>query len=153
MLNGGSVSLKMVDITEKKEVFREAIAEGYIKLRKETIERIKQGKIEKGDVLLTSKLATIIGVKKTTELLPLTHPIPITHVDADYEVGDNYVKVTVRVRTTAKTGVEMEALTGVATALLNIWDMVKKYEKDERGQYPHTEIYGIRVVSKVKKEL
>lgn len=143
----------MVDISSKKDVFREAIAEGYIKLRKETIEKVRKGEIEKGDVFSISKIAAILGVKKTTELLPLTHPIPITHVDLNYEVSSDFIKVVVTVRTTAKTGVEMEALTGVMTALLNIWDMVKKYEKDERGQYPTTEIYGVKVISKVKKEI
>lgn len=147
------MSVKMVDISSKKDVFREAIAEGYIKLRKETIEKVRKGEIEKGDVFSISKIAAILGVKKTTELLPLTHPIPITHVDLNYEVGSDSIKVVVTVRTTAKTGVEMEALTGVMTALLNIWDMVKKYEKDERGQYPTTEIYGVKVISKVKKEI
>jgi len=122
-------------------------------LRKETIEKVRKGEIEKGDVFSISKIAAILGVKKTTELLPLTHPISITHVDLNYEVSSDSIKVVVTVRTTAKTGVEMEALTGVMTALLNIWDMVKKYEKDERGQYPTTEIYGVKVISKVKKEI
>ena len=147
------MSVKMVDITSKKEVFREAVAEGCIKLRKETIEKIVKGEVEKGDVLSISKIAAILGVKKTTELLPLTHPIPITHVDVDYKIGSDFIKVLVSVKTTAKTGVEMEALSGVMNALLNIWDMVKKYEKDEKGQYPTTVIYGVKVLSKIKKEI
>ncbi len=145
--------MSMVDISSKKDVYREAIAEGVIKLRESTIDRIKKGLIEKGDVFTVSNIAAINAVKKTPYLLPLCHNIPITHVSVDYEfLDDERIKVRVRVRTTAKTGVEMEALTGVAIALLNIWDMVKKYEKDQEGQYPYTAIEEIRVISKVKRE-
>ncbi len=143
----------MIDISSKPEVFREAVAEGYIKLKKETVELIKEKLVEKGDVLTISSVVAVQAVKKTPELLPLTHNIPITHVSTSYEILDDRVKVTVTVRTTAKTGVEMEALTGVALALLNIWDMVKKYEKDERGQYPETQISSIRVLRKTKEEI
>ncbi len=142
--------VRMVDISEKEVVFREAIAEGFIKLKKSTIERIKEGSIEKGDVFSASTIATLLGVKKVPELLPLTHNIPITHVETKYEVLDEGIKVMVTVKTTAKTGVEMEALTGVSIALLNIWDMVKKYEKDKLGQYPGTEIKYIKVTKKIK---
>ena len=144
-------SVRMVDISGKEVVFREAIAEGFIRLRKSTIDRIRRGSIEKGDVFSTSTIASILAVKKVPELLPLTHNIPITHVGTRYEVLDDGVRVEVIVKTTAKTGVEMEALTGVSIALLNIWDMVKKYEKDELGQYPETEIRRVRVVKKVKE--
>ncbi|MEM2020979.1 MAG: cyclic pyranopterin monophosphate synthase MoaC [Zestosphaera sp.] len=146
------MSVRMVDVTVKPEVPREAVAEGFIKLKKETLMLVKKGLVEKGDVLSTSTIAAIQAVKKTSELLPLTHNIPITHVSTSYEVIEEGIKVTVVVKTTAKTGVEMEALTGVALALLNIWDMVKKYEKDEKGQYPETMISGIRVVRKSKEE-
>ncbi len=146
------MDVKMVDVTVKPEVSREAVAEGFIKLRKETLALVKKGLVEKGDVLTTSTIAAIQAVKKTSELLPLTHNIPITHVSTSYEVLEEGIKVTVVVKTTARTGVEMEALTGVALALLNIWDMVKKYEKDEKGQYPETVISEIRVVRKSKEE-
>ncbi|MEM2018381.1 MAG: cyclic pyranopterin monophosphate synthase MoaC [Zestosphaera sp.] len=141
----------MVDISSKPDVFREAVAEGFIKLKKETVRLIREGLIEKGDVLAVSSVAALLAVKKTPELLPLTHNIPITHVSTSYEVLDDGVKVTVAVRTTAKTGAEMEALAGVTLALLNIWDMVKKYEKDEGGQYPETVISNVRVVRKTKE--
>ncbi len=144
------MSVRMVDITPKTEVLREAIAEGIIKLRKETIELIKSGRIEKGDVLTVAKIAGILAAKNTPQIIPLCHQIPLTNVDLSFEVNSESVKARCIVRTIAKTGVEMEALVGVTTALLTIWDMVKKYEKDEKGQYPHTKIMEIKVVSKVK---
>ena len=143
----------MVDITKKDIIYREATAIGRIKLKKETIERIMRGEIEKGDVISASKLVAIMAVKRTPELLPLCHPIQITGVNVDIYPIQNGLEVKVTVKATAKTGVEMEALAGVSAALLNIWDMVKKYEKDENGQYPHTEIYSIRVISKIKREI
>lgn len=142
---------KMVDISEKESVYREAMATGFIKLKKETLELMKSGRVEKGDVFSVSTISSIIGVKKTPELLPLTHNIPITNVDTRYEFEEDGIRVYVTVRSVSKTGVEMEALVGVASALLNIWDMVKKYEKDENGQYPTTEIREIKVVKKIKK--
>jgi len=145
--------VKMVDITKKDIIYREATAIGRIKLKKETVERIMRGEIEKGDVISASKLVAIMAVKRTPELLPLCHPIQITSVNVDIYPIQSGLEVKVTVKATAKTGVEMEALAGVSAALLNIWDMVKKYEKDEKGQYPHTEIYGIRVISKIKREI
>ncbi len=147
------MSVHMVDISGKPDSHREAIATGFIKLKKSTIQLIREGMVEKGNVLDTSSIAAILGVKKTVELLPLTHNIPISNVKVDFVIEEEGVRVYVYVKTTAKTGVEMEALTGVAAALLNIWDMVKKYEKDENGQYPETVISDIRVVSKIKKPL
>jgi len=142
----------MVDITSKEVTYREAIAEGIIKLKRETIRMIKEGKIEKGDVFSVATIAAILAVKNTPNIIPLTHNIPITSVKVNYEfIGEDSILVRVTVKTTAKTGVEMEALTGVSAALLTIWDMVKKYEKDERGQYPTTVITNIRVVHKIKK--
>jgi cyclic pyranopterin phosphate synthase len=140
----------MVDISKKESVYREAIAEGFIRLRKETVELIRRGAIEKGDVITVSKIAGILAAKKVSELLPLCHTIPLTYVDIDLKLLDDGIKVTTVVRTNAQTGVEMEALTATSIALLNIWDMVKKYEKDEMGQYPETVITNIRVVRKYK---
>ncbi len=141
----------MVDVTGKQPTYREATAYGRIRLRRETIRLIAEGKVEKGDPLLIAKLAAISAAKKTPDLLPLCHPIPITHVDADCRIEDEeHVGCTVTVKTIAQTGVEMEALTAVTVALLNVWDVVKKYEKDERGQYPYTAIELVRVVEKVK---
>ena len=147
------MGVSMVDITTKEIVRREAVAEGFIKLRNETIRRVREGRIEKGDVFSVATIAAIMAVKNTPNIVPLTHNIPITSVKVDYEVMNEGIKVIVTVKTDAKTGVEMEALTGVMAALLAIWDMVKKYEKDERGQYPWTRITDVRVVSKVKKPI
>jgi len=148
-----SIELKMVDISNKGVVYREAIAEGFIELKPETIEKIVNGEVEKGNVILTAKLAGIIAAKKTSELIPLCHPINIEKVDVQIEVvNSNTIKVTSIVSAYAKTGVEMEALTATSVALLTIWDMVKKYEKDESGNYPNTKISNIRVVSKIKAQ-
>jgi len=141
---------KMVDITGKSETYREAIATGLIKLKRETLELIKKGAIEKGDVLTVSTVATINAVKLTPHVLPLTHNIPVTGVNVEFKFEEDGIRVYVSVKTTAKTGVEMEALLGALVALLNVWDMVKKYEKDETGQYPHTAITDVRVLKKVK---
>lgn len=141
----------MVDISDKGNVYREAKAEGFIKLKRETVERIRRGDIEKGDVFSVTTIAAIQAAKKTADLLPLCHPLPLTNVSIEINVEDEGVRVEASVKTVGKTGVEMEALVAVAIALLNIWDMVKKYEKDENGQYPYTEISKIRVKSKVKR--
>ncbi len=145
--------VKMVDITNKPENYREAMAEGFIRLKETTIQLIKEGKTEKGDPLATATIAATLAVKKTPELIPMAHNIPITNVKVEYEILNDGIKTKVTVKTTAKTGVEMEALVGVTTALLNIWDMVKKYEKDEQGQYPTTKIENIRVTKKIKTPL
>jgi cyclic pyranopterin phosphate synthase len=142
--------VEMVDISEKKDVVRIAKAEGFIRLKKDTIEAIKSGKVPKGDVLATANIAGILAVKKTPELIPMCHPIPITSVSIEFEVTDEGVKAVCTVKSVGKTGVEMEALTGVSVALLTIWDMVKALEKDETGNYPHTVIEYVRVVKKVK---
>ncbi len=143
----------MVDITGKKYMVRIARARGRIRLKPETIELIRMGAIEKGDVIDATKLVVLSAVKKTPETLPFCHPIEITHIDTRIDLGEKYVEVEVVVKAYSKTGVEMEALVGVATALLNIWDMVKKYEKDQTGQYPHTRIEMIEVVEKRKIEV
>lgn len=144
--------MKMVDVGKKQDVLRLAEARGRIRLKPDTIRRILEGKIEKGDVVTVAQLAGILAAKKTPELIPLCHNISITSVDVNVEVGDFFVEVRAVVRSVGKTGVEMEALTAVSIALLTIWDMCKQYEKDERGQYPETVIEEIRVVSKVKEE-
>lgn len=144
--------LKQVYVGDKPIEYREAIAEGYIRLRRETIDKILSGEVEKGDPLTLARLAGIMGAKATPHLLPLCHIIRIEAVELDawLEKESQRIGVRARVKTHEKTGVEMEALTAVATALLNIWDAVKQYEKDENGQYPSTLIEAIKVVSKVK---
>jgi len=146
------VKIKQVDISGKEAVRREAIARGFIKLKRETLQKIKAGEIEKGDPLQVARLAGINAAKLTPLILPLCHPLKLEHVGVDAVVKEDGVEVTVRVIATEKTGVEMEALTSVAVALLNIWDVVKAYEKDERGQYPETIITNIRVLEKRKEK-
>ena len=142
----------MIDISEKNNIYRTAKASGKIKLKEETIERIKNNQIKKGDALTIAKISAISAVKKVPDLIPLCHPIPITQVTVDFEFEDkNIIKVICTVKSFARTGVEMEALTGVNIALLNIWDVVKMYEKDDKGQYPFTIINDIKVEEKVKE--
>ena len=140
----------MIDITDKPTVHRAAKAVGKIKLKKETVELIKAGEVEKGDVFEAAKIAAIAAVKKTPEAIPYCHPIPITFVGVEFEVMDGSISVEVEVKSSSQTGVEMEALCGVSAALLTIWDMVKMYEKDAKGQYPDTRIRDIWVLEKVK---
>jgi len=146
------LKVKMVEISGKRDVVRIARAEGFIKLRKETVEKLRKGEIEKGDVVAAAQIAAIQAVKRTWEIIPLCHPIPITGVNVKLTVEDDGVRAVVTVTAVAKTGVEMEALTGVSVALLTIWDMVKAYEKDDRGQYPHTSIEEIKVLEKIKHD-
>ncbi|MFZ0966507.1 MAG: cyclic pyranopterin monophosphate synthase MoaC [Candidatus Bathyarchaeia archaeon] len=142
----------MVDISDKPKVFREATATGTIKLKPETIRLINKGKIAKGDPLYTAKIAGILAAKKTSTLIPLCHPLPLTNVEVEIKFLDkSTVQVTSTVKTKAQTGVEMEALVATAVSLLTIWDMVKQYEKDAEGQYPSTVIENIRVVKKIKE--
>jgi len=143
--------IRQVDVSGKEVVRREAVARGFIKLRPETIQRIRSGALEKGDPLQTARLAGINAAKLTPFLLPLCHPLKLEHVEVSLSVMDDGVEVVVRVVAHEKTGVEMEALTAAAIALLNIWDVVKQYEKDESGQYPLTEITSIRVLRKIKE--
>ena len=144
--------MAMVDISDKPEVFREATATGTIKLKPETIRLINERKIAKGDPLYTAKIAGILAAKKTSTLIPLCHPLPLTNVEVEVKVLDKAtVRVMSTVKTKAQTGVEMEALVATAVSLLTIWDMVKKYEKDAEGQYPFTVIENIRVVKKIKE--
>jgi cyclic pyranopterin phosphate synthase len=142
----------MVDVTAKPEIFRQATAEGSIRLRPETIKLIRTGKVAKGDPIQTAKTAGILAAKRTSDTIPLCHPLPLTNVEISTRIADKTtVKVTATVKTKAQTGVEMEALTATAVSLLTIWDMVKQYEKDAGGQYPTTRIDNIRVIKKLKK--
>ncbi|MGC8816393.1 MAG: cyclic pyranopterin monophosphate synthase MoaC [Candidatus Hadarchaeum sp.] len=142
--------VRMVDIGHKEAVPRMARASGLIRLKAETLKKIEAREVPKGDVLAVAQTAAIMAVKRTTELIPLTHPIPITGVDVDLKIEENGVRAEVEVRSLGKTGVEMEALAGVIGALLSVWDMVKGLEKDEAGQYQTTCLEDIRVVKKVK---
>jgi len=141
---------KMVDISKKPDVPRRAVATGEIFLRPATIRAIRAGRVEKGDPIRTAEVAALQAVKRVWEALPHTHPIPITGASAEFAVTRDRVVVTCEVSATYKTGVEMEALYGVAVALLTIWDMVKSLEKDAKGQYPEARIEDLRVLAKEK---
>jgi cyclic pyranopterin phosphate synthase len=149
-VSGKKDPIRMVDISGKPVVHREAEATGRIRLKRETVEAIREGRVEKGDPLAVAEVAAALAVKRTPEAIPLCHPVPITSVDTRFELGGLHVDAWCRVTADYRTGVEMEALSGVAAALLNIWDMVKYMEKDEGGQYPETAITDVRVVEKRK---
>lgn len=133
----------MVDVGAKPETERSALARGEVHLRPETLALIRQGLMKKGDVLTVAQIAGIMGAKKTSELIPLCHPIALTQVEVNLELSDELpgVIISAAARTTYKTGVEMEALTAVSVAALTIYDMVKAVEKTAR-------IHNIRLVEK-----
>lgn len=140
----------MVDITFKEAVYRSVAAVGSIKLKPSTIKAIRKGAIPKGDPLTVAMVAAIAAAKDTYRIIPFCHQISLTDVKISPEVMDEEVKVRIEVKSTGKTGVEMEALTAVSVYLLTIWDMVKSLEKDDGGQYPDTVIESIKVEEKVK---
>lgn len=144
--------VEMVDISQKPIVLRVAEAVGEISLQPQTVTDIRRGQIKKGSVLAAAEIAGILAAKRTAEIIPLCHHIPLSQVNLRFEVAEDYITSKCTVSTYYKTGVEMEALVGVTTALLTIWDMVKYLEKDEGGQYPHTQIRNIHVTKKWKEE-
>lgn len=121
----------MVDVSEKKDTVREAVARGSISLSEECYEKVKAGEMSKGDVLGVARIAGIMGAKKTSELIPLCHILNISKVTIDFEMNDEKRMIfsTCTAKTTGKTGVEMEALTGVNISLLTIYDMCKAIDK------------------------
>lgn len=133
----------MVDVGDKPDTDRTAIARGEVLLKPETVALIRAGLMKKGDVLTVAQLAGIMGAKKTSELIPLCHPIPIHQISVDLELDDSLpgVRIKSTLRTTGKTGIEMEALTAVAVAALAVYDMVKAVEKTAT-------IQNIRLVEK-----
>ncbi len=145
------MGFRQVDIGPKAVSFRSATATGMIRLRPRTISRIRRGAVEKGDPIQAAKLTAVLAVKQTPTLIALCHPLRIEQVDVRARLCKDGIVVSVMVSAHEKTGVEMEALTGVAVALLNIWDLVKPYEKDARGQYPRTEMRSLKVEEKVKR--
>ena len=124
----------MVDISQKPAQWREAVASGRIELQPETISLIQENQITKGDVLATARLAGIMAAKKTADLIPLCHPLALTHVAVDFEWSDEPPALIIRgtARTQGPTGVEMEALTAVSLAALTIYDMCKAVDKTMR---------------------
>lgn len=121
----------MVDVTEKNITYREAEASAYVEMKKETLNLIKSGGIKKGDVLSVAQVAGIMGAKKTSELIPMCHPLLLTGINIEFNISENenriYIKSTVKL--SGQTGVEMEALTAVSIAALTIYDMCKAADK------------------------
>ncbi|WP_436909752.1 cyclic pyranopterin monophosphate synthase MoaC [Halosimplex marinum] len=144
---------QMVDVGDKRDTARRAVARGVIRLRPETVDAVRENAVDKGDVLATARIGAIQAVKHTWETIPMCHQIPVTNVDADFSLGDDAIELTVAVETTGKTGCEMEALEGTTTGLNVVWDMVKSAEKDADGEYPETGIESVEVVEKTKRPL
>jgi cyclic pyranopterin monophosphate synthase len=121
--------VRMVDVGGKAETIREAVARGRITVGAAALRAIRAGKVKKGDPLQTARIAGIMAAKRTSDLIPLCHPLPLSHVDVGIAREKNGYTIQARVRTTAQTGVEMEALTAVAVAALTIYDMLKALDK------------------------
>ncbi|MEM6340425.1 MAG: cyclic pyranopterin monophosphate synthase MoaC [Pseudomonadota bacterium] len=139
----GKGAAHMVDVSEKAVTSRIATAESYIKMRPETLEIIRQGTAKKGDVLDVARLAGIMAAKRTADLIPLCHPLPVTKVSVDLTTVADLpgVRIEATVKTTGQTGVEMEALTAASVAALTVYDMAKAVDKG-------MEISGTRVILK-----
>ena len=139
----GKGDAHMVDVSDKDVTSRTAVAAGHVKMLPETLEMITQGRAKKGDVLGVARLAGIMGAKKTPDLIPLCHPLPVTKVAVELTLDPDLpgVQIEATVKTTGQTGVEMEALTAVSVAALTVYDMVKAVDKS-------MEIGGIRVLLK-----
>jgi cyclic pyranopterin monophosphate synthase len=125
---GEAGDVRMVDVGGKPLSRRRAVARGVVRMAAETARRL--GDLPKGDALVTAQLAGIMAAKRTSELIPLCHPLPLTHVEVALEVGGNAVEITATAETTAQTGAEMEALTAVSVAALTVYDMAKAIDKD-----------------------
>ncbi len=134
---------RMVDVGDKADTERLAVAKGEVQMQKKTLELIRAGQMKKGDVLTVAQIAGITAAKRTADLIPLCHPLPLHHVEVALELVDEIpgVEITASVRTAGKTGVEMEALTAVSVAALTVYDMAKAVEKTMR-------IQNIRLIEK-----
>ena len=125
-----SGAVRMVDVGNKEPMRRRAVARAEVRMAAETARKLRD--LPKGDALATAQLAGIMAAKRTSELIPLCHPLPLTHVEVTVEVGDESVEIVGSAETTARTGVEMEALTAVSVAALTIYDMAKALDKQMR---------------------
>ncbi len=123
---------KMVDISEKEETVREAVAIGYVSMKRETLERVKKGTISKGDVLAVAQVGGIMGAKNTPQIIPMCHSIMISGCDIKFKMDfeNSRIKITATTKTVGRTGIEMEALTAVSTAALTIYDMCKAIDRE-----------------------
>jgi cyclic pyranopterin phosphate synthase len=140
----------MIDVGDKAVIRRTAEAAGKICLSSRTLEGIRQGQIRKGHPFPVAEVAAMNAAKQTYLLIPHCHQIPLDSVSVSFALRADHVEAACVVKAQARTGVEMEALVGVTAALNTIWDMVKYLEKDEKGQYPGTQITEIRVLRKEK---
>ena len=143
---GPTGSVRMVDVSQKPVSRRVAIARGHIRLQSSTVQKINQSTITKGNVLSVAQVAAVSAVKRTDELIPLCHSLPVQHVDIAFREDPEGFEIECAVTTIAQTGVEMEALTGVSVAALTIYDMCKAVDKT-------MEISGVRLVSKTKESI
>lgn len=134
-------NVMMIDVSEKNSTERIAVAEGRILMSPESLKGVKDRAFAKGDVLTVAQLAGIMGSKRTAELIPLCHPLPLSNSKVEMTIEEDGIRASCRVKTCGQTGVEMEALTGVSIALLTIYDMCKSVDKG-------MEITGIRLMSK-----
>lgn len=125
---------RMVDVGAKPESERLAVAQGAVYMQPETLRLIREGALKKGDVLMVARLAGIMAAKKTSDLIPLCHPLPLTHIDVDLTLDESSsaVRISATARTVGKTGVEMEALTAVSVAALTVYDMAKAVDRAMR---------------------
>lgn len=139
-------SAKMVDVAGKNVQLRTAVACGKIILKEETIDLVKQNNIAKGDVITVAKIAGIQAAKKTSDLIPLCHPLALTKVNLEFEIMSNCISVKSEVKCEGKTGVEMEALTAVNIALLTIYDMCKAVDKEMM-------LENVRLLEKIKVDI
>ena len=136
--------VRMVDVGGKPLSRRRAVARGSVRMAAETARRLRE--LPKGDALVTAQVAGVMAAKRTSELIPLCHPLPLSHIDVSLDVGDDVVTITGAVETTAQTGVEMEALTAVTVAALTIYDMAKAIDKD-------MSLTDITLVEKTKEQV
>ena len=120
---------RMVDITEKPDTQREAVARGVVRMKTSTLDRLQRGEIAKGDVLVVAQLAGIMAAKQTPNLIPLCHPLLIGDIKVEFNLANDTVEITTTVKSTGKTGVEMEALTATAVTALTIYDMCKAVDR------------------------
>jgi len=141
----------MTDVSDKPIQKRIAVAQGKILLQRKTLEAIEKGNIKKGNPLVFAEAAAFHAVKKTPDLIAHCHQIPIEKIDVDFKIEEDGIRTTVTVKTSSKTGVEMDALVGLSMALVTIFDMVKYMEKDETGNYPEARISDVHVEHKEKK--
>lgn len=138
-------------VHDKPVVYRRALARGTLSVRPATLSALRAGRLDKGDAKRTAELAGILAMKRTSELIPHCHLVPLTGSRVEVTVGRSHVTVEAEAEATHRTGVEMEALTGATIALLTVWDMVKYLEKDADGGYPVTRLGPVRVVRKEKR--